>query len=260
MSRDSKVTLIDTHCHLDFPEFDNDRAEVIARAKEAGVEYLVNIGSNLDGSRRSVELASAYEEIYASVGVHPHEADQAGVDTVKLLRGLASGGKVVAIGEIGLDYFKNFSSHENQKKLFVSSLELAISLKLPVIIHSRQAEDDVLDIMSKNMPPKAVVHCFSSDDRFLKKCLDKGFLVSFTCNITYKKADALRAVLGYVPLDRLMLETDAPYLPPEGLRGRRNEPSFVRELADHIAAIIKKPFEEISAVTTLNAKKFFNIP
>lgn len=260
MDRHSKVTLIDTHCHLDFPDFDKDRAEVISRAKEAGVEYIVNIGSSLDGSRRSVELASEYKQIYASVGVHPHEADRAGGDTVELLRGFASGDKVVAIGEIGLDYFKNFSSHENQRKLFISSLELAVSLKLPVVIHSRQAENDVLDIVSKNMPLKAVIHCFSADEIFLRHCLDKGFFVSFTCNITYKKADKLRELLKYVPLDRLMLETDAPYLPPEGLRGRRNEPSFVKELAGYIAAIIKKPLDEISTVTTMNAKGFFNIP
>ena len=143
----------------------------------------------------------------------------------------------MAIGEIGLDYFKNYSYQKNQSPLFMSLIKLAKDLGLPLVLHSRQAEDDTLKILKKFMPLQCVVHCFSGDENFLKNCLDLGFLISFTCNITYKKAQNLRDVVRATPLDRIMLETDAPYLSPEGLRGKRNEPSNVKCLADEIAKI-----------------------
>lgn len=250
--------LIDTHCHLDFPQFDSDRDEVIKRAKDADIAYIINIGSSLKSSLASVELAQKYDFIYAAVGVHPHDADEVDKNIVDTIRGLSKKDKVVAIGEIGLDYFKNYSRKENQQSLFKSLVGVAKEMALPLVIHSRQAELDTADILKAAMPLKAVVHCFSGDENFLRACLDLGFFISFTCNITYKKAQGLRDVAKLIPLDRLLLETDAPYLSPEGLRGKRNEPLNVRYVAEEIAKIKRVSTEEIAKITTNNAKNFFN--
>lgn len=251
--------LSDTHCHLDFPEFNLDREEVIQRAKNQGIVYIVNIGSSLRGSQESVELAQEYDFVYATCGIHPHEADGFDTEIREELAQLARKDKVVAIGETGLDYFKNYSQAENQKALFVSLIKLAKDLNLPLVIHNRQAETDTLKILKESMPLKAVVHCFSGNENFLKECLQLGFFISFTCNITYKKAMALRSLVKITPLDRLLLETDAPFLPPEGFRGKRNEPQFVKNLAQEIAGIKEISFEEIARATTDNAKKFFDL-
>ena len=250
---------IDTHCHLDFPEFNQDRDEVIKRAQAEGVISMINIGSSLKGSYDSVALAKQYSCIYATVGLHPHEADSFNKKAEQEIATLAECEKVVAIGEIGLDYFKNFSKQENQRPQFVSFLNLAKRLNLPVVIHSRNAESDILTICKEAMPFKAVVHCFSGDDNFMKNCLDLDFFISFTCNITYKKAQDLRRYVKLTPLERLMLETDAPFLPPEGFRGKRNEPAYVKLLAREIARIKGVSPEEVAGVTTDNARRFFNL-
>ncbi len=259
MYPNQKFILADTHCHLDFPEFDPDRDEVIKRAQESGVKYIVNVGSDLVESGRSVELAKLNEHLYAAVGIHPHEADKFLPEHIDVVRQLAKKDKVVAIGEIGLDYFKNFSKPENQRPMFVEFLKLAKELNLPVILHTREAAEDTLKIIKDFLPLKAVVHCFSGDESFLKECLDLGFYISFTCNITYKKADKLRQVLKIVPLERLMLETDCPYLSPEGFRGKRNEPFQVRLLAEEVARLRGVTLEQIAENTTKNALKFFGI-
>lgn len=251
--------LVDTHAHLDFPEYDQDRNEVIERAKASGVGYIINIGSSLKGSLNAVELAKKYDCIYATVGIHPHEADSFSVEVENVIRELAQNKKVVAIGEIGLDFFKNFSKAENQRPLFQKLLLLAKELSLPVVIHSREAEDEVLKFLKEAIPIRAVIHCFSGDEYFMRKCLDMGFFISFTCNITYKKADNLRKLVKSVPLDRLFLETDAPYLSPEGLRGKRNEPANVRLLAQALAGIRGCSSEEVAQVTSDNAIKFFSL-
>lgn len=251
--------LVDTHCHLDFPEFDRDRDACIKRAKDEGVSLIVNIGSSLEGSRRSVELARQYDCVYASVGIHPHEADNYESGVIRELKTLASENKVVAIGEIGLDYFKNYSKHENQERMFNELLNLAKELDLPVVLHSRAAGDDIFKAIKNFMPLKGVMHCFSGDEAYLKACLDLGMFVSFTCNITYKKAENLRELVKVVPLERLFLETDAPFLPPEDFRGRRNEPSYVRVAANLVSGLKGIAFEKVCEQTTLNAKCFFNI-
>jgi TatD DNase family protein len=250
---------IDTHCHLDFPEFDRDRDQVIRRAQAEDISYIINIGSSLKGSKDSVSLAKKYDAIYATVGLHPHEADKFDKKSEDLLKILAREDKVVAIGEIGLDYFKNYSKPTNQMPQFLSLLELAKDSNLPVVIHSRQAEDDILKVLKSLMPLKAVVHCFSGSENFMKSCLDLGFFISFTCNITYKKADNLRRLVKIVPLDKLMLETDAPYLSPEGFRGNRNEPMHVKLLAKEIAAIKGFAVEDVAKATSQNAKVFFGL-
>jgi TatD DNase family protein len=220
--------LIDTHCHLDFPEFDSDREDVIRRCRENGIEALINIGSSVEGSRRSVELAGKHDAIFA-------------------------------IGEIGLDYYKNYSSKSNQRKMFIALVRLAKDLDLPLVIHNRQAPDEVLGVLKEEAPLRGVVHCFSEDKNFLQECLNIGFYISFTCNITYKKADNLRELVRQVPLERLLLETDAPFLPPQEFRGRRNEPLHVRELARKISDLRNIAPEEVAAVTTGNARKLFNL-
>jgi TatD DNase family protein len=249
--------LIDTHCHLDFLDFDFDRDEVVRRAKENNVDFIINIGSSIEGSRKSIELTQKYPNLYSTVGIHPHEADNFTLKEKELIRGMVKEDKVVAIGEIGLDYFKSFSKPSNQRRLFLSLLELALESNKPLVIHTRQAEPDTLRILKGLKPLRAVVHCFSGNRSFLDECLNMGFFVSFTCNITYKKASDLRELVKVTPLDRLMLETDAPFLPPEGFRGRRNEPMQVRLLAEFIGQIKGVSLEEISFKTTQNAKNFF---
>lgn len=244
---------------MDFPEFDKDREEVISRARSLGVDYIINIGSSVEGSKNSLELARKYDPIYAVVGIHPHEADGAGKDALDEIENLVKQEKVAAIGEIGLDYYRNYSKAQNQKDLFIALIKLSKNFGLPIVIHSRQAEDDTLKIVSEFMPLKAVVHCFSGNKDFLKRCLDLGFFISFTCNITYKKAENLRNVVKETPLERMMLETDAPYLPPEGSRGKRNEPCNVKHLSEEIGKIKEMSAEEIATVTTDNAKAFFGL-
>ena len=232
---------------------------MIERARAEGIEYVINIGSSVKGSIDSLGLSKEYDFIYASVGIHPHEADNFDEKSENSIRQLAKKEKVVAIGEIGLDYFKNYSKLENQKPLFISMLKLAKELDKPVVIHSRQAQNDTLKIIKESMPLKGVVHCFSGDVDFLKAFLDLGFFVSFTCNITYKNANNLRAIVKETPLEKLLLETDAPYLAPEGLRGARNEPAFVKLLAEEVAKIKEVSMEEVARATTANAKLFFNL-
>ncbi len=253
------MQLIDTHCHLDFSEFDHNRDEVISRAKDKGVYCAINIGSSIEGSRKSVELSRKYDYFYATVGIHPHEADKIDSNALDIIRELAKEDRVVAIGEIGLDYFKNFSKPQNQLPLFLTQLKLAKELGLPLVIHTREAKADTLRILKEAMPVKVVVHCFSGDNDFLNECLSLGFFVSFTCNITYKKAENLREMVKLTPLNRLMLETDAPYLSPEGLRGKDNEPMQVRLLAEFIASLKGVSIEDIAKSTTENAVGFFNL-
>lgn len=250
---------IDTHCHLDFPEFDKDRDEVARAAKNEGIDYIINIGSGLAASEKAIELSRRYDFIYATVGIHPHDADKFEDKLKARVRELAGQDKVVAIGETGLDYYRNYAKAENQKILFSYLVRLAKDLNLPLVIHNRQAGEETLKILKEARPEKAVVHCFSGDTDFLKKCLDAGLHISFTCNLTYKKAQGLREVAKTTPLERLMLETDAPFLPPEGLRGKRNEPRFVKFLAEELAGIKGMGVEEIARVTTQNAKNFFRL-
>ena len=259
MEQEVKTTLIDTHCHLDFSAFNDDRQEAARRAIDSGVEYVINVGASVQGSADSVKLALEYPFFYAAVGIHPHEADSVDKNSIVEIEKLAKNNKVVAIGEIGLDYYRNYSEAAKQKDLFVSLIKLSKNLGLPLVIHSRQAEEDTLRIMREFMPLKAVVHCFSGNDDFLRKCVDMGFFVSFTCNITYKKAEDLRRVVKSAPLERIMLETDAPYLSPEGSRGKRNEPCNVKRVALGIAEIKGVTFEDVAGRTTDNAKIFFGL-
>ena len=251
--------LTDTHCHLDFKDFEDDRDDVIRRSREEGIGFIVNVGSSLEGTRRSVEIAEKNTFIYAAAGIHPHEADNVTDEDLKLFRGLLDRQKIVAIGEIGLDYYKGISSEANQKKLFKRLLEEARNRGLPLIIHNRDAHGDTLGILRDAMGRslKAVMHCFSGDEAFLKDCLDMGMFISFTCNLTFKNATRLRELAKLVPMERLLLETDAPFLAPQAFRGRRNEPAYVKYLAEELARIKGLSFEEVAGITTQNAKMLF---
>lgn len=254
--------LIDTHCHLDFSEFDVDREAVLVRAKEAGVEYIINVGSSLQNSRAAVSLANKYPSIFASVGIHPHDAsdfDPASFDQIKELA--KNNKRVIAIGEVGLDFYRNLSPKDIQEESFRQFIRLSKELNLPLIIHSRQAQQETLAILKEERYSalRGVVHCFSGDKDFLSECLSLGLYISFTCNVTYKKADSLREVLKLVPQDRLLLETDAPYLSPEGFRGKRNEPCQVKLLAEYIAQLKQVSFKDISEITTENTRNLFGV-
>jgi TatD DNase family protein len=257
--------MIDTHCHLDFKDFDRDRDGVIDRAKRSGISRIINVGSSIEGSLRALELAKKYDIIYASVGIHPHEAVLATDSAIKELKIIAKNDKVVAIGEVGLDYYRNLSPKETQIKVFEKFIDLALELDLPLIIHAREACKDVLDMLTQysipntQYPIRGVIHCFSGDGQFLKECLELGFNISFTSNLTFKKAQALREVAKTVPIEKVLLETDAPYLAPEGMRGKRNEPAYLTHLVDEWVKLTGLSKEDIERITTHNANELFKL-
>ncbi len=261
--------ITDTHCHLDFDQFNSDRENVLRRAQEAGVKYFINVGSNLEGSKKSVKLASLHDNIFASVGIHPHYADNVTEEAFFEIERLASGKKVVAIGEVGLDYFKSpstgsglcSSEPDNQKELFIKFITLSKKANLPLIIHNRDAHRDTLDILKEthNTPIPGVMHCFSGDKKVLSEVLELGLFVSFTCNLTFKNASGLRETAKAVPLDRLLIETDAPFLAPQKYRGKRNEPAYITELRDCLSELLGLSKNEIEKITTENAKRLFGI-
>ncbi|MGM0409865.1 MAG: TatD family hydrolase [Bacillota bacterium] len=255
------MELFDTHAHLDFPRFDKDRDEVIKRAQNKGVKNIVNIGSNMTTSRNSVELSRRYENIYAAIGIHPHDADTFNLNVSKKLNKLADNDKVVAIGEIGLDFHYDNSPREKQKQSFRAQLRLAKKLDLPVVIHTRDADKETLNILKdeKAIDIGGIMHCFASDKKMAKEILDLGFYIAFGGLITFKNLSNLRDVVKEVPLDRLLIETDSPYLTPEPHRGKRNEPAYVKFVAEKIAEIKGIAVEEVTKITTENAKKVYDI-
>jgi len=261
--------LIETHAHLDFPEYRDDLDAVIERAKSSQVGIIINVASSIKGSFSSVELANKYACIYACCGVHPHDAKEVDDCVVDRLRELVNtSSKVVAIGEIGLDFFRNLSPREMQYDIFVKFLRLAKELDLPLILHcreesqdAREAQDMLFKAIEENLekPFKGVLHCFSGDEEFLERAITSGLNVSFTCNVTYKKADRLREVLKKVPIEKLLLETDSPFLAPQEKRGQRNEPAYLTHLVDAISENNGVSKEELIEATTKNAKLLFNL-
>jgi TatD DNase family protein len=258
--------LIDTHSHLDDARYDGDRESVIARAREAGVEILVTIGCDLASSRKAVALADRYPFVYASVGVHPHEVKQIADEWYDELRRLAQRPKVVAYGEIGLDYHYNHSPPKLQRERFREQICLARDLHLPIVVHTREAQEDTIAILREEHAGDigGVFHCFSGDAWLAKDALDLGFYLSFSGVLTFQNATMLRDILRTVPMDRLLIETDCPYLAPVPHRGQRNEPAFVKLVAEKIAQIKgadrPMPLEEIGRVTSDNARRLFKIP
>ncbi|MDA8088688.1 MAG: YchF/TatD family DNA exonuclease [Nitrospiraceae bacterium] len=256
--------LIDTHCHLDMSQFDQDRPEVIERAKEAEVKYILTVGSGLESSRAAVSLARSHENIYAAVGVHPHDAKDFDDDAYKTLLALANEKKTVAIGETGLDYHYMHSPKDVQIEVFKKHIELARETGLPLIIHSREAEIDTLRVLAEaagREEIRGVLHCFSGDMEMAKELIRMGFYISFAGPVTFKskKSAALAEVAASVPDDHILVETDAPYLAPEPFRGKRNEPAYVRHTAEHIAQLRGITLSDLARITSVNGLRLFGI-
>lgn len=254
--------LIDSHTHLTAHDFDTDRAEVIARAHAAGISTMITIGAGYgaESAHAALKLAEAELSVYASVGIHPNDASTP--FDPELLRPLAKHPKVVAIGETGLDFYRNHSSREDQERWFRHQIELALEVKKPIVIHSREAGSDCLKILGEYPVAQVggVFHCFAEDAAFAEKLRAINFLISIPGSVTFKNAETVRQVAREVPLSQIMVETDAPFLAPHPLRGKRNESAYMVETAKRIAAERNISFEELAAQTSENARKLFQLP
>lgn len=255
--------MIDSHAHLDDRKFNKDQEDLIGRFDEDGLEFVVNIGSDIETSRASVALAQKYEKIYAAIGIHPHDADSYNEKIEQELIALSKEDKVVALGEIGLDYYYDNSPREVQKEVFERQLELAHSLNLPIVIHSREATKDTFDRIKNHLEKypedKVLIHCFSGSLETMKEYIRLGCYIALGGAVTFKNARVPKEVAIEVPLDRLLLETDSPYLTPEPLRGKRNEPSYVRYVGDFIANLRKMNLDDLLEKTAENTKEFYGI-
>jgi TatD DNase family protein len=261
---------IDSHAHLDGKQFDTDREQVIARAREARVQAIVAIG-NGDGPAQvdcGIRLAEKYDFIYATLGIHPHDARLADEAAYRNMERLAKHPKVIAWGEIGLDYFYDHSPRDVQKEVFTRQMELAAAAKLPIVIHCRSSDgsddawEDCLGLMRERWAPHGIggiLHCFTGNWAQAKRALDMGFMISFAGNVTFPKAQQIRDAALEVPLERMLIETDSPYLAPVPHRGKRNEPAFVRETARKLGEVRGLPGEEIGEQTSRNFYKFFKL-
>jgi len=278
--------MIDTHCHLEMDDFDQDREEVIKRAKDAGIEAIITIGSDLEGNIGGLELSKKYDFIYCSVGFHPHDSRDFTEEIFEKIKQWATeyriignppfpplekggeggfvkrgqrGDKVVAIGEIGLDYHYDYSPREIQQDVFIRQLQYAKEINLPAIIHSREAKKDTLEIIRQSGINKGVLHCFSGDMDMAEKAMAMGFYISIAGPVTFKNAKTPREIAKAIPDDYLLIETDAPYLTPEPFRGKRNEPSYLVQTARAISELRGVTIEDVARITTLNAKRLFKI-
>ncbi|MCF6459462.1 TatD family hydrolase [Clostridium sp. Cult3] len=253
--------LIDSHAHLDDTRFDKDRDELIKSLKDVGVDLVINPGADLQSSIKSVSLSEQYDNIYAAVGIHPHSAKEMDESTLEVLKSFTNREKVVAIGEIGLDYYYDNSPRDIQKHRFIEQLDLAKEVDLPVIIHSRDAAGDTFDILksAQDGSLKGVLHCYSGSVEMALEYIKLGFYISIAGPVTFKNARIVKEVAKTVPMDRLLIETDSPYLTPEPYRGKRNEPVYVRQVAGTIAELRGISFEEVATKTSENTKKLFRI-
>ncbi|MFQ5481551.1 MAG: YchF/TatD family DNA exonuclease [Nitrospinaceae bacterium] len=256
--------IIDTHAHIDTSAFDEDRDDVIHRARETGVRYIVNVGCDVDSSRRAMELSELHDFIYATAGVHPHDVKSADADTYRRLREMLDNPRVIAVGETGLDYFKNYSPQDLQRTHFRNQIELALELKKPLIIHCRDAKADMIRILRDHYPenPDArsgIFHCFSGDRELAEAGLAMGFYISFSGSVTFKKSAALRDVAKTIPADRLFAETDCPYLAPVPRRGKRNEPAYVAHTAQLLAEIRGLKIQDVERTMEQNFHDLFGI-
>lgn len=252
---------IDTHAHLFYPDFKNDLSDIIKRAKDSSVDFIIVPGSDLITSHQAIQLAREYDMIYAAIGIHPHETAHFNEEQITLLEKLLTNEKIVAIGEIGLDYYYDFSPKDKQITAFKKQIDLAIKHNLPIIVHNRLASDDLFKILEeyKNDKPKAQFHCFSGTINEAKKIIEMRDYVSFTANLTYKKADSLREIASKISVEDLLLETDSPFMAPQNFRGKRNEPSYIKYLAEELARLQNLRIEDIARTTSYNAYKLYGI-
>jgi len=260
-------SIVDTHAHLDMPSFSEDRADVITRAREAGVGTIISVGVDLSSSQRAIALAETYAEVVAAVGFHPHNVASVGEPDIAKLAELAKHPRVVAIGEIGLDFHRNYSPRAAQLRVFEWQLELAIKLDLPVVIHCRQAGGEMLPLLrdwtarhkGRGGQPRGVIHCFSGDFDTAQQYLDMGFFISLGAYIGYPASSKMYGVIRNIPQDRLVVETDSPFLPPQGRRGKRNEPAYLPQVLARLAKIRQVSPEVIAIETTRNARHLFRL-
>lgn len=255
------IGFTDTHVHFHFSDYDKDRDQAIQRSREAGVGLFINVGTDVKSSEESLKLAHRHEDVYATAGVHPHDAKEARDEDFSAMERLLHESKVVAIGEVGLDFFRNLSPAEVQKKVLNRFFELHRKTKKPLILHIRDAyremEEQVRSELGSSV--EGIIHCFSADKETMKQFLDLGFYISFAGPLTYKKNDDLREAFKACPVDRVLLETDAPFLPPQSKRGQRNESSFLLETAQVGARVKQISLEELGRQTTQNAKRVFRL-
>jgi len=253
--------LVDSHAHLFLPNFENDLDEVLSRAKANGVKYIIVPGTDIETSKQAIKLADKYEQIYAAVGVHPHDSKDWDNSWINEIEKLAEHPKVVAIGEIGLDYFYDFSPKENQHQAFKAQLDLAIKLDLPVVIHNRDSNDDIMnyarEYASKGL--RAQFHCFAGSIDDAHELVELGYKISFTGNITFKKSDELREIVKSLSVENILLETDSPFLTPVPYRGKRNEPSYVKYVAKQVAELHHLRINDIERTTTYNVFRLFGV-
>ena len=252
------LDLTDTHAHLDY--LPSERLPgVLGRAREAGVSKIITVGTGVDSSRRAIEIATGGPGVFAAVGVHPHDAAAAGEDDWRAIAELAASERVVAVGETGLDYFYEHSSKDSQRAVFERQLDLAERLELPVIIHCRDAYADLEEILERHRPVRAVLHCFSGGPEEVETFLDLGCYISFSGIVTFANAEAVRRAAAMVPWDRLLFETDCPYLTPSPHRGRKNEPAYVALVAAKIAEVKEATIKKAVKAATANADRLFCI-
>lgn len=261
------MNLIDTHCHVNFDSYDEDRDALLQRAIDRGVEKIVNPGVDMETSHAGIALARQYDMMYAAVGIHPNSTADFTSSMIDELRELSALPKVVSIGEIGLDYYWDKSPKDKQREAFEAQLMLAQEVNLPVIIHDREAHQDVMDVLTSwvnglgDHPLKervGVLHSFSAPLEIAEQALALGFYLGFTGPITFKKAEELREIARVVPLDRILIETDGPFLTPEPYRGKRNEPAYVYYVADRLASLHNMTTEQMGQITTENANRLFD--
>jgi len=253
---------IDSHAHLDDPRFNLDRQALIRTLKDNKIDLVINVGADEKSSRTTLDLANNHENIYAVVGVHPHSAKDLEKSGLEPIIQMAKEKKVIAIGEIGLDYYYDNSPRDIQMKWFKKQLDLAIDLNLPVVIHSRDADKDTFDTIKEAVDKgglRGIMHCYSGSVEMAREYMKIGFYISLGGPVTFKNARVPKAVAKEIPLDRLLIETDCPYLTPEPYRGKRNEPMFVRYVANAIAELRGLSIEEIAKVTTENTKRLFDL-
>jgi TatD DNase family protein len=260
--------LFDSHTHLQLPAFAKDRAAVLGRARAAGVTGMIVVGMDDADSQEALILAAQHEEIHAAIGFHPHEAKHLNREALRMLRELAASPEVIALGEIGLDFYRDLSPRETQSRAFREQLELAAELKLPVIIHSREAQAETYAILrdwtesagKSTLPsPVGVMHCFSGDLELAQRYIEMEFLISVAGNVTYPNANRLQAVASALPLEYLLVETDCPFLPTQEHRGARCEPSYLSETVDQIAALRNVSRQAVAAATTENARRLYRL-
>ncbi|HOR00227.1 MAG TPA: TatD family hydrolase [Anaerolineae bacterium] len=262
--RKEAQTLVDTHAHLAGEAYDADREQVLRRAAEAGVSWIVDVGADRASSMRAVALSESEPRVWAAVGVHPHDAATLDAATIAELRALAGRSRVVAIGEIGLDYYRDLAPRETQRRAFAQQLALALELGLPVIVHDREAHDDTLAILRAAAARhggslRGVMHCFSGDAELAQHVVALGLYIGIAGPVTYPRTVALADVVRQAPLERLLVETDSPYLAPQSRRGRRNEPAYVRQMAERVAELRALSFEEVARATSSNARALFGV-